>query len=318
MWHVTVFCFLASYLVAFALELTRFKRRTPPGMSLAGRFVMIGFGVAGFVAHTLYLLNRSQQTHLPPLLASTHDWMLVLAWVLVLVYLFFALVQRDLAFGLFVLPVVLLMVTSAYFLDHEPNTALNAELARRRWGMVHAACLLFGMVAGASGFLSGLMYLIQHHRLKTRHSESSSLKMPSLARLAQANRWSAMLTFLLLTLGFASGLFLAITPAGGKSSVTISDPTVIISGLVWLILAGLFVKLLAQHAPTGRQVAWLTLFGCGFLLLTVLGLQLITGKIHSYSGSAPATGWTAPLPVNVLSDCPREFPHLLMESEIVS
>ena len=97
MWHVTVFCFLASYLVAFALELTRFKRRTPPGMSLAGRFVMIGFGVAGFVAHTLYLLNRSQQTHLPPLLASTHDWMLVLAWVLVLVYLFFALVQRDLA-----------------------------------------------------------------------------------------------------------------------------------------------------------------------------------------------------------------------------
>src|SRR5258708_3742231 len=137
MWHVTVFCFLASYLVAFALELTRLRRRTP-----LSRFVMIGFGVAGFVAHTLYLLNRSQQTHLPPLLASTHDWMLVLAWVLVLVYLLLALVQGDLALGVFALPVVLLMVSSAYFLNLEPNTALNAELARRRWGLLHAACLL--------------------------------------------------------------------------------------------------------------------------------------------------------------------------------
>lgn len=276
MWHVTVFCFLASYLVAFALELTRLRRRTA-----LGRFVMIGFGLAGFVAHTLYLLNRSQQTHLPPLLASTHDWMLVLAWVLVLVYLFLALVQPDLALGVFALPVVLLMVTSAYFLDHEPNTALNAELARRRWGLLHASCLLFGMVAGASGFLSGLMYLIQHHRLKTGHSESTGLKMPNLAKLAQVNRWSAMLTFLLLTLGFASGLFLAVTPAAGASRMLLTDPAVITSGFVWLILAGLFVKLLSHRAPTGRQVAWLTLYGCGFLLLTILGLQLLTGKIHS-------------------------------------
>jgi len=280
MWHVTVFCFLASYLVAFALELTRLRRRT--GL---GRFVMIGFGVAGFVAHTLYLLNRSQQTHLPPLLASTHDWMLVLAWVLVLVYLFLALVQPDLALGVFALPVVLLMVSSAYFLNLEPNTALNAELARRRWGLLHAACLLFGMVAGASGFLSGLMYLIQHHRLKTGHSESTGLKMPNLAKLAQVNRWSAMLTFLLLTLGFASGLFLAMTPAAGKSPMRLIDPAVITSGVVWLILAALFVKLLSHQAPTGRQVAWLTLYGCGFVLLTILGLQLVTGKIHSNSGT---------------------------------
>src|SRR5947207_2014763 len=106
MWHVTVFCFLASYLIAFALELGRLW-----GRSSISRFVMIGFGLAGFLAHTLYLLNRSQETHLPPLLASTHDWMLVLAWVLALFYLFLAVVQKDLAVGMFALPVVLLLVT---------------------------------------------------------------------------------------------------------------------------------------------------------------------------------------------------------------
>src|SRR5579872_3598706 len=119
MLHVTMFCFLASYLVAFVLELGRLL-----GRSRFSRFVMIGFGIAGFLAHTLYLLNRSQQTHLPPLLASTRDWMLVLAWLLVLFYLFLTLVQNDLALGMFALPVVLLLVASAYFLNDDPNVLL--------------------------------------------------------------------------------------------------------------------------------------------------------------------------------------------------
>ncbi|MGE5195058.1 MAG: hypothetical protein ACM3U2_21400, partial [Deltaproteobacteria bacterium] len=106
--HVTIICFLASYLIALALELGRLL-----GRSRISRFVMVGFGLAGFVAHTIYLLNRSQQTHLPPLLSSTHDWMLVLAWILVLFYLFLTLVQQELAVGMFALPVVLLLIVSA-------------------------------------------------------------------------------------------------------------------------------------------------------------------------------------------------------------
>src|SRR5262245_26664537 len=147
MLHITVFCFLSSYLVAFALEVGRLL-----GRSRISRFVMLGFGLAGFLAHTLYLLNRSQETHLPPLLASTHDWMLVFAWVLALIYLFLALVQKDLAVGIFALPVVLLLVTSSYFLNQEPNTLINVERARRHWGMLHASFLVFGLAGGAAGF----------------------------------------------------------------------------------------------------------------------------------------------------------------------
>jgi ABC-type uncharacterized transport system permease subunit len=274
--HVTIVSFLASYLIVLALELGRLL-----GRSRISRFVMVGFGLAGFAAHTLYLLNRSQQTHLPPLLSSTHDWMLVLAWILALSYLFLALVQQDLAVGMFAMPVVLLLVVSAHFLSQEPNTELTVELARKHWGMLHASLLVFGMAAGASGFLSGLMYLVQHHRLKTRHGEQAGLKMPSLARLALANRWSVMLAFLFLTLGFASGVVLAVAPpGGGPSTVHLADPSVITSGIVWLILAGIFVRLLKHRGPTGRQVAWLTLCGCGFLLLTLVGLQLVTGSVH--------------------------------------
>jgi ABC-type uncharacterized transport system permease subunit len=283
MLYVTMLCFLASYLVAFILELSRLV-----GRSAISRYVMIGFGLAGFVAHTLYLLNRSRQTHLPPLLASTHDWMLVLAWVLALCYLVLTLLQKELAVGVFALPVVLLLAGSARFLNPDPYTAVNAEHARRAWGLVHAALLVFGVTAAAAGFLSGMMYLVQHHRLKTRHPEHTGFRMPSLARLAQANRWSVMAAFLFLTLGFASGLFLAIAPHAEKSTVRLSDPAVIICGIIWLFLAALFAKLLKGSAPTGRQVAWLTLWGCGFLLLTIVGLLVVSGSIHSYSVPLPA------------------------------
>jgi ABC-type uncharacterized transport system permease subunit len=125
------------------------------------------------------------------------------------------------------------------------------------------------------------MYLVQHHRLKTRHGEQTGMKMPSLARLAHANRWSVLLAFLFLTLGFASGVILAVAPPGGGASpVHLADASVITSGVVWLILAGIFIRLLKHRGPTGRQVAWLTLCGCGFLLLTLVGLQLVTGSVH--------------------------------------
>jgi hypothetical protein len=282
--NVTVLCFLASYVVAFVLELSRLL-----GRSRISRFVGVGFAVAGFVAHTWYLLNRGQATHLPPLLSSTHDWMLVLAWLLVLLYLFLTLFltlsRQDLAVGVFALPVVLLLVASTYFLSQEPSAMLTADQARRLSGIFHASLLVFGMATGAAGLVSGIMYLVQHHRLKTRHAEPSGFRIPSLARLAQINRWSMILTYFFLTLGFASGAYLALRPVSGASTVGFADPVVIVSGVVWLLFGAVFARLVSHHAPSGRQVAWLTVSGCGFLLVTLLGLQVLTGNIHGSHGA---------------------------------
>jgi hypothetical protein len=291
MLRVTIVCFLASYLVAFLLELGRLL-----GRSSISRLVMLGFGIAGLIAHTLYLINRSQQTHLPPLLASTHDWMLVLAWVLVLFYVFVTMAQKELAVGVFALPVVLALVGIASMVNQDPYVAeISAARAHRAWAMFHTASLVFGMSAGAAGFVSGIMYLIQHRRLKAHHGEKTGLKMPSLARLVQVNRWSIMLTFLFLTLGFASGVILQAV-ADNTSAVRFGDPTVIGSLLVWLSLATALVWLLAGQASAGRQVAWLTLAGCGILLITIVGLLVVTGSIHAHASTIPAVNPTAPEP----------------------
>lgn len=287
--NVTPFCFLASYIVALALELTRLL-----GRSRLSRFVMLGFGAAGFLAQTLFLFSRSQASHLPPLLSSTYDWLLVLSWLLILIYLFLTAMDRELALGAFALPVVLLLIAASYFIDGpvaSPQRAVDLAAARRGWAMLHATTLVFGMAGVAMGFVSGLMYLVQRRRLKTGNASQQGWKMPNLEKLAVVNRWSLMVAFLLLTIGFGSGIGLVMYPRVPSEQVSFSDPLVIVSGVLWGALAAIFVWLLRHRRPSGKQMTWLTACALCFLLLTVAGLRVITGghpaheSIRLHSGS---------------------------------
>jgi ABC-type uncharacterized transport system permease subunit len=283
--HTSLICFLASYLVAFALEMVPIRR----GGSW-GRWLGWGFAAAGLLAQTWYLLNRGREANLPPLLASTHDWMLVVAWLVMLGYLLWAVWNSRLNLGVFVYPLVLVLIGVAHKLDQVPNTELYVAQARRNWGLLHASLLVFGVVAAAAGCFSALMYLLQHRRLKTSHAERQGFQMPSLPRLAAANRWAFLLSFVLLTLGYASGLMLSFSAPSANSTVSLSEPIVILSGLVWLLLAGALGWLLAQRGSAGRQVAWLTMVGLGGVLLTIFGLQLVTGHLHRGGRTAARMG----------------------------
>lgn len=269
--RINLFCFLASYTVAFALELTRFL-----GRSSLSRFVMLGFTSAGLLAQTLYLLNRATVTNLPPLLSSTHDWMLVLAWVVVTLFLLLSIADRGLAIGPFLLPIVLLFVASTYAMDVAPPEPLNSQ---RGWKLLHAASLVFGMLSVVFGFLSAAMYLLQHRWMRQRGPavRHEGFRMPSLERLAQINRWTVATAFFLLSLGFGTGLYLTFTSPSGTSVLRFTDPLVIFSGIAWLCLAALLIWLTQGGTPSGRQVAWLTMFALGVLLVTVVGLQMLTG-----------------------------------------
>jgi ABC-type uncharacterized transport system permease subunit len=271
--RVTVFCFFASYLVSFGLELTRLL-----GRSALSRWVMIAFSVAGMVAHTAYLINRSRLTDLPPLLSSMHDWMLVLAWVLVTLYLVLSLADRDLAWGTFLLPVVILLVGSTWAMSVASTEPLNPH---RGWRMLHATSLVFGMGGMVVAIVSAGMYLLQHRRLRTGGSDRTGWKLPSLERLARTNRWAIAATFVLLSVGFLTGFLLIMTAPSGPIVMRFTDPLVIVSLIAWVVFAAAFAFLVRPNATTGRQVAWLTLFGLGFWLATVVGLQIVSSRSGS-------------------------------------
>src|ERR1700733_10577480 len=150
--NVHVFCFFASYVIAIALEGSAVVRR-----STWLHWLGLGFVAAGLLAQTFSLVGRSNTADLPPLLSSSHDWLLVLAWLAVVFDLtlsaILSLVGRSVPMGLFLMPVVLVLIGASVLAGAATSPALAGatdiarrgaeERALRGWGMLHASLLVF-------------------------------------------------------------------------------------------------------------------------------------------------------------------------------
>lgn len=276
---VSVFCFLASYALATVFAFLRFRGQS----KLNHLLTVVGAG-AGLAAHTIYLIVRSRNVDLPPLMASGHDWLLVLAWVAVVMYLFLTLLDQELPLGAFVLPVVLVLVGASRFVSLEANPLISAEQlseeAARSWVMLHVTLLVFGIVGVITGLILALMYLFQHRRLKHKQGMQEGVALPSLARLARWNRWAVVISVPTLTLGLTAGVLLGLVARRAVTDLSFGDPLVVGSGIGWLVMVTLFGWLVSTKRPAARQVAMLTVWACGFLLATIVGLQVLTGSGH--------------------------------------
>lgn len=288
MLRVSVLCFLASYLLAFGLEWTRFVSR-----SKAGRWLSLVAGLAGFIAQTLYLLLRSQETNLPPLLSSMQDWLLVLTWLGVLIHLFISVLDRELALGFIVWPLTIALIGASQFASTAPGVGVNVH---RNWAMLHVGLLVLGMTGVACGLVASLLYLWQHRRMKQRISHAAGFGLPSLERLARVNRWTLLISMPLLTLGMLTGLGLTLARmSAGLVANVWTDPVVIVSGICWLMMTVIFLWLVGRKRPPGRQIAWMTVWACGFLLLTTVGSQVLARSMSNRAvhGTQPASATEA-------------------------
>lgn len=286
--NVGVVCFLASYGLALAAELSRLAWR-----NRISHWVMFGLTAVGLVAHTLYLLLQSERTTLPPLLSSGQDWLLVLAWLAVLIYLFVSLLDRDLAIGLIVLPLVVALVIASQFVHWSVGSAADAP---RNWTMLHVSLLVFGIAGVLVGLVSGLMYLWQHYRLKHRQTLLPGLTLPSLERLERFSRLAILVSVPLLTFGMVLGVGLVMVKFrdGSMAEHVLRDPIIIGSGICWVMMTGVFIWLLTRRDEPGRKVAWLTVWSCGFLLLTTIASQVLTRAAQGVHGNRLSAPRVAP------------------------
>jgi ABC-type transport system involved in cytochrome c biogenesis permease subunit len=258
--RITLFCFEASYLVALVLEFMQlFQPR--PILRLGGMV----FGSAGLLAHTLFLLYQ------PLSLSSQFGSLLFLAWILAVFYLYGSIHHRNLAWAIFVLPVVLGLIGLA---DINPRLSegpgifdLEALRGERFWSMVHGGLLLLAGVGVCVGFLASVMYLIQARRLKTKAFPGKGIRLLSLERLEAMNRRAINLAFPLLTAGVLVGI--ALLAQQPQNAVTDwKDPKIWGAGVLWLVYAILLYLRYAIHVR-GRQVALLTILAFGLLVFTL-------------------------------------------------
>lgn len=294
MLNVSVFCIFASYLVAFCFELTRLR-----GQSLVARIVSLGFASAGLLAHTIYLLARSSEEHLPPLLSSSHDWLLVLAWLLMVLYLVLTIVDRQLAIGLVSLPLIIGLVATSWLL---PDTASRGWDPLRSWAMLHASSLVLGTAAVLIGFVLSLLFLWQNGRLKQGAVAKRGLSLPSLEQLARLNLWSLSAAVPLLSFGIISGIVLTYWTA----ERVWNDPVVLGGTIGWAAMCTLLIWQLSQTRTPGRKVAIATAWSCGLLLFAYVGLQVLASAagMDSVHGRKPTDPKERAAPAALLQAVP--------------
>lgn len=279
---ISLVCFGTSYLVTLALEVSRLFFRLPVRL-----VVMLTFAALGLITQTIYLWMRAQGAMAggSPL-SSWHDWFLLAAWILAAAYFVLAITRPQTTIGLFMLPMVLVLVGLAALLPADAPFPPNRALAA--WGIAHGMMLLLGTVTVSFGFLAGIMYLVQSWRLKHKLPPQSGFKLPSLEWLQSVNKQSLGYSSCFIALGLVAGIVLNTIKAQSTGEAVPWNDSVIVSSallLVWLIAATIF-EWVYKPAQQGRKVAYLTV--ASFIFLAIVMAMLVLGETeHATTRSEP-------------------------------
>lgn len=255
----------------------------------------VGGGGGGAVRHSWFLADR----HAGDLSAGwgPRGWILALSWLGAAYYVMATGVERRSALGVFLWPVVLGLVACSYAVDTNPVRLWGEAGPARGWGVLHAALLMGGLLGVLAGVVTSAMYLVQHRRLRAGRFRSDAVPLFSLERLDRWNRAAAAVAVPLLTLGVLIGLGLVVA-AGSEIADSLLDPVVVGTSVGVLVTAAALGGVLARRRDPGRGIAVRTLLACGFGLVTVVGLQVLSGEapglLQSWHGGAGAGGAVTP------------------------
>jgi ABC-type transport system involved in cytochrome c biogenesis permease subunit len=254
--RVDVVCFFASYGLALVLELWHLLRPRP-----VFRLLALGLGLAGLLAHSIYLYREH-----PPLM-HPFGWLLFLAWVFAVFYVYGALHHRKQAWGVFVLPLVLgLLGIGVAFGGAEVRAGKEPLVGPHPLGALHGVLIFLATIGVCVGFVASLMYLFQAHRLRAKLPPGKGLRLLSLERLEAMNRRAILLAFPLLTAGVLAGAILLVQ---GSEVVAWTDSRVVSTTVLWLAF-GVMLFLRLGHHLRGRQVALLTIAAFAMLLCCII------------------------------------------------
>ena len=262
---ISITCFAASYMVVLAVELVRlyFPR------SAVRSTIKVGFAVAGFFAHTVFLYHHTNlsfgQSGL--WLGSWFGWSLAGAWLLAAAYLWLVFQKFNSSTGLFLLPMILSLIGWGVWVGSD--SLFTADREKTIWSMVHGFSLLLGTAAVALGFVFGVMYLVHARRIKSKTLPApGQFRLPSLEWLRLQAERSVLVSAIFFGLGLLSGIALNLSTTSEGIVIPWKNPVIWSSAALfgWLIFTCLGSKF---YRPTrnGRKVAMLVLLSFLFLVI---------------------------------------------------
>ncbi len=229
------------------------------------------------LAHVAYMVWRSVEAHTLPL-HTLSGALGTVSLCLALVYLYLEMRQGTPMTGVFVVPVVALLVLigGIPFPGVKPPKEL-VKLLESPFFAIHMLTAVTAYCAFALAAVFGLLFLMLYHELKLGRLTLVYHRLPPLEQLKQMNIRSTLAGFVLLSGAILIG---AIWLSRLKPAY-FTDPKVIATMLVWVIF-GAAITVHYRWSQSSRASVLLTLTGFALMLLSTLVIGPLSSSFHQF------------------------------------
>lgn len=225
----------------------------------------------GGVFHLVSIVEAGLSTGRLPV-ASFHEAVSFLAFLVVVVFLLVYWRYQFQALGVFIFPLVfMLTLAAAVGPDRTPG---GEPVLRSAWLYLHAGMFFLGHAMLFLTFVAGLMYLLQERELKRKKPRAFYHRLPPLEALDDLANKTLALGFPFITVGIIIGAVFASAKMGADWPL---DPKVAWSFVTWAIYLGLiFSRWTAGWR--GRKAAYLAIAG----FFAVVVSWSASSSLHSF------------------------------------
>lgn len=245
----------------------------------AARWVL----VAAVIAHVISLIIRTVIGRQLP----QHEWYVpwsnwfesfsVFAVIISIEFLIIQLKQHLPILGVFVSPVVLIMMIVAVQSPFGTQIPTLPPALQSYWMAIHVPVMFVAYGAFANAFAIGLAYLLQERQLKSKKPSHLCYRLPALEELDHLIYQIIWFAFPILTLGILLGARWAYDAWGRYWGWDAKETWAFITWLIYLIY--LHFRLVAGWR--GRKTAYLSLIGFGVVLFTYIGVNFLS-DLHGF------------------------------------
>lgn len=236
--------------------------------------VCVGAASAAVFFHFVSLTEMMNAAHhwIP---VGMHEVQSLLALLIALAFLLITLRYKTSSFGMFVLPLVFVLVLIPAI--GPDRYTFTSPLIRNGWVTVHIAAVLAAYAALIFSLFASFLYLLQEQRIKRKQRVVLLPWLPPLETMDQIAHRTLLIGFHAMTIGLLTGSLIAQSMVG---SAYFRDPKVLLSFGMWLLfVVVLFIR--KSQGLRGRRAVYVS--SLVFLLMLSVWAANLVSSFHRFT-----------------------------------
>ncbi|MCE5249744.1 c-type cytochrome biogenesis protein CcsB [bacterium] len=243
-----------------------------------GTAVTVGRGllILGFTVQVIGLVIRSVNARFMPV-TNMYESLNFFSCAIVLAYLIVEYRYKSRAFGVFILPVVFLLMAFSSLPTTPKEIVPLIPALQSQWLVWHVVLSFIGEAAFAAAFGASIMYVI---RSRAKEGSFVARTFPDLAMLDMVSYRAIAVGFPIFTIGAL--IFGAVWAKYAWGDYWGWDPKETWALITWIVYA-LYLHARILYGWKGKAAAWISIIGFIATLFTLFGVNYLLSGLHSYA-----------------------------------